>query len=429
MVDFGHPYHTIPVVMKMFRLPSIEAPAGDGKQPVACSNGWSTSLAGAFSEPYFDHNDNRNILSRGGTMIRKAIFPGCYIQGKDVFRNLGEIEELKKKRVFILATNKAVNNIIPQHLSTWKSICEITHEKFNGACTWDEINRILEITKDGAYDFIIGMGGGKTIDTARVVAKRLGVKYIAAPTIAATDAPTASACVVYSNEGSVVDYFTTSNPDYVLVDTRIIAEAPARFLVSGMGDALATWFEAETCDRSYFRNVCGGFNLGAIMSLAETCYKTLLAYGSTAKIACENNVVSPALERIVEANTLLSGLGFESGGLSTAHGIHDCLCNLEGTHAYYHGEKVAFGTLAGLFLDARPQATIDEVYAFCRSVGLPTTLAQIGLGDVTDLELDAAIRPVFDNKQSYLHNVRFDLTPEGIIAAIRMADALGRHPG
>ena len=139
-------------------------------------------------------------------------------------------------------------------------------------------------------------------------------------------------------------------------------------------------------------------------------------------------MVSPALEYIIEANTLLSGLGFESGGLSTAHGIHDCLCNLEGTHAYYHGEKVAFGTLAGLFLDARPQTTIDEVYTFCRSVGLPTTLSQIGLGDVTDKELDAAIRPVFDNRQSYLHNVRFDLTPEGILAAIRMADALGRHP-
>jgi glycerol dehydrogenase len=385
--------------------------------------------AGALSEPYFDHNHNRNILKRGVAMIRKAIFPGCYIQGKDVFRNLGEIEELKQKRVFILAGNTAVNNIIPQNLSTWKSICEITYEKFNGACTWDEINRILEITKDGAYDFIIGMGGGKTIDTARVVAKRLGVKYIAAPTIAATDAPTASACVVYSNEGSIVDYFTTSNPDYVLVDTRIIAEAPARFLVAGMGDALATWFEAETCDRSYFRNVCGGFNLRAVMSLAEACYKTLLTYGRTAMIACENNVVSPALEYIIEANTLLSGLGFESGGLSTAHGIHDCLCNLEGTHAYYHGEKVAFGTLAGLFLDARPQTTIDEVYTFCRSVGLPTTLSQIGLGDVTDKELDAAIRPVFDNRQSYLHNVRFDLTPEGILAAIRMADALGRYPG
>ena len=90
---------------------------------------------------------------------------------------------------------------------------------------------------------------------------------------------------------------------------------------------------------------------------------------------------------------------------------------------------MAFGTLAGLFLDARPQPLIDEVYAFCRSVGLPTTLAQIGLEGVTDRELDAAIHPVFDNKQSYLHNVRFDLTPEGIIEAIRMADALGRHLG
>ena len=362
-------------------------------------------------------------------MIRKAFFPGCYLQGKDILRNFGEISELEKKRVFILATNMAVKKIIPENLSTWKKICEIKYEKFSGACTWDEINRVLEIARSGVYDFIIGMGGGKTIDTARVVARQLGVKYIAAPTIAATDAPTASACVVYSNEGSVVDYFIAKNPDYVLVDTRIIAEAPARFLVSGMGDALATWFEAETCDRSYFRNVTGGFNLRAIMSLADVCYQTLLKYGSTARIACENNLVSPALERIVEANTLLSGLGFESGGLSTAHGIHDCLCNLEGTHAYYHGEKVAFGTLAGLFLEARPQPLIDEVYAFCRSIGLPTTLAQIGLKGITNRELDVAIHPVFENKKNYLHNVRFDLTPEGLIEAIRMADALGRHLG
>ncbi len=144
-------------------------------------------------------------------------------------------------------------------------------------------------------------------------------------------------------------------------------------------------------------------------------------------IACENNVVSPALEYIVEANTLLSGLGFESGGLSTAHGIHDCLCNLEGTHAYYHGEKVAFGILAGLFLEARPQPLIEEVYAFCGSVGLPTTLARIGLAGVTNRELDAAICPVLENKQSYLHNVRFELTSEGIIEALRMADAMGRQ--
>ncbi len=206
-------------------------------------------------------------------MIRKAVFPGCYLQGKDILRNLGGIDELEKKKVFILATNMAVKRIIPENFSAWKKICDIQYEKFSGACTWDEINRVSKIAGVGAYDFIIGMGGGKAIDTARVVAGQLGVKYIAAPTIAATDAPTASACVVYGNGGSVVNYFTTRNPDYVLVDTRVIAEAPARFLVSGMGDALATWFEAETCDRSHFRNVCGGFNLRAIMSLADTCYQ------------------------------------------------------------------------------------------------------------------------------------------------------------
>lgn len=358
-------------------------------------------------------------------MIRKAIFPRCYLQGKDILKNLGGIGELENKNLFVLATNAAVNQVIPENLSAWKQICSIEYEKFRGQCTWDEINRILAIVKAHDYDFIMGLGGGKAIDTARVVAWQLGIKYIAAPTIAATDAPTASACVVYSDAGAIVDYFTTANPDYVLVDTRIIAQAPVRFLVAGMGDALATWFEAETCDRSHFKNISGGFNLRAVMAMARLCYQTLLEYGRTAKISCENKVVSPALESVVEANTLLSGLGFESGGLSWAHGIHDCLCNLEGTHDYYHGEKVAFGTLAGLFLEARPQAVIEEVYSFCSSVGLPTTLAGIGLETVTDRQLKAAIHPVFDNKESYLHNLGFDLTPEGIIDAIRMADAFG----
>jgi glycerol dehydrogenase len=360
-------------------------------------------------------------------MIKKAIFPGCYLQGKNIVRDFGGISELENKKVFILATNAALKKIIPENLSSWQKICTVEYEKFGGRCTRDEINKIFKLTKDGNYDFVMGMGGGKAIDTARVVAYRLGVKYIAFPTIAATDAPTASACVVYDNEGSVVDYLTTSNPDYVLVDTKIIAEAPVRFLVSGMGDALATKFEAETCDGSFFKNICGGFNLRAIMSIASICYQTLLEYGKAAKTSCENNVVSPALEYIVEANTLLSGLGFESGGLSTPHGIHDCLCNLEGTHDYYHGEKVAFGALAGLFLESKPQSLIDEVYAFCRSVGLPITLAEIGLPDVTNKELDAAIHPVFENKGSYLHNVRLELTPELIIDAIKMADAFGRE--
>jgi glycerol dehydrogenase len=97
--------------------------------------------------------------------------------------------------------------------------------------------------------------------------------------------------------------------------------------------------------------------------------------------------VTPALERIIEANTLLSGLGFESSGLAAAHSIHNGLTALAPTHAYYHGEKVAIGTLAGLHLaDASPQ-DIETAYRFCEDVGLPTTLADIGLAGVSREDL------------------------------------------
>ncbi|MGF7473584.1 glycerol dehydrogenase, partial [Salmonella enterica subsp. enterica serovar Minnesota] len=57
--------------------------------------------------------------------------------------------------------------------------------------------------------------------------------------------------------------------------------------------------------------------------LARFCYTTLMRYGRLAKLACEQHQVTPALEHVIEANTLLSGLGFESGGLAAAHAIHN----------------------------------------------------------------------------------------------------------
>ena len=359
-------------------------------------------------------------------MIRKVIFPKAYLQGDGILKNFGCIENLNNRKIFILANRTSIKEIIPKFISGWQEICKVEYEQFNGKCTWTEIDRVFEIIKDKGIDFIVGMGGGSAIDTARVVAKKLSVKFIAVPTVAATDAPTASACVVYNNEGVIVDYFTTSNPDFVLVDSRIIAEAPVRFLVSGMGDALATWFEAETCEKHGFKNIAGGYNSQAAMAIARLCYETLLKYGRAAKIACENNIVDNALEHIIEANILLSGLGFESGGLSTAHGIHDCLCHMEETHNYYHGEKVAFGTLAGLFLEGKDLGLIEEVFSFCESIGLPTTLPELGISRVSKNRFIKAVESVLNNKDSYIHNVSFKLTANIVFESIIMADAFGR---
>ena len=113
-----------------------------------------------------------------------------------------------------------------------------------------------------------------------------------------------------------------------------------------MGDALATYFEAEACAQSSAQSMAGGSTTLAARNLARLCYDTLLEYGEQAMWATEHKVVTPALEYVVEANTLLSGLGFESSGLAAAHAIHNVLTALEETHSAsarrvcHHGQLV-----------------------------------------------------------------------------------------
>ncbi len=220
-------------------------------------------------------------------------------------------------------------------------------------------------------------------------------------------------------------YYQKSNPAVVLVDVDIIAAAPTRFLVAGMGDGLSTWFEARSCERTRSPNECGGYATMAGLSIAKLCYETLLTYGRAARIASEQHLVTPALDRIVEANILLSGIGFESAGLATAHSIHNGLTALAETHSFYHGEKVAFGVLAGLQLtDAAPQES-DVVFSFCEDVGLPTTLADIGLGSADRQKLMLAAEKACAPGQP-IHHEAGEITAAKVIDAMLAADAIGR---
>jgi glycerol dehydrogenase len=160
-------------------------------------------------------------------------------------------------------------------------------------------------------------------------------------------------------------------------------------------------------------------------SLARLCYDSLLQYGYSAKLAAEAGVVTPAVDHIIEANTLLSGLGFESCGLAGAHGFQIGFTALKETHSYLHGEIVSFGTLADLFMIDQDRKTIEEVYSFCESVGLPTTLTEIGLPDVTDVQLSRVAAVAMD-KENPIHNELAPVTHQSIIAAIKAADYEGR---
>jgi glycerol dehydrogenase len=218
--------------------------------------------------------------------------------------------------------------------------------------------------------------------------------------------------------------FLPRNPDLVLVDTQVIAEAPVRYLVAGMGDALSTWFEADSCRTAYSPNQCGGLGTLASYALARLCYDTIREYGVAARIACEQKVVTPALSHIVEANSLLSGLGFEIAGLASAHSIHNGLTRLPATHDYFHGEKVAIGTLAGLFLTDRPSQVVREVYDFCESVGLPTTLADIGIPDATDDDLRIVAEAACAEGET-IHHEPCPISADAVVAALKTADRFG----
>jgi glycerol dehydrogenase len=360
-------------------------------------------------------------------MITKTIFPGRYIQGLDALKRLKEEIERVGDMGFIVCDPFVFENPLPYSDTFMGDSSRNVVERFQGESSDEEIERLSDLAKNSKAQVIVGIGGGKTLDTAKAVAHLLELPVIVVPTIASTDAPCSALSVIYTPDGKFKRYLILPrNPDVVLVDIGVIARAPARFLVSGMGDALATWFEASSCKAKFAPNITGDVGSMTAYALARLCYDTLLEYGVAAKISCEAHAVTPALEHIVEANTLLSGLGFESGGLASAHAIHNGFTVLEKVHDQQHGEKVAFGTLASLFLTDKPGEIIDEVYVFCESVGLPTTFEGIGLGDVSDKELMKVAEAACAENET-IHNEPIPVEPMTVFSALKAADAEGRR--
>ncbi|HHU43931.1 MAG: glycerol dehydrogenase [Bacillota bacterium] len=371
--------------------------------------------------------------------MRKAfICPGKYVQGEDELLNLGFFVSTYGKSALLIAHKDDVARVKKQLDETAKNYqIEFVESNFGGECSRQEIARLQALAKENKCACTIGLGGGKAIDTAKCVAE--GENLIIVPTIAATDAPTSHSAVIYTEDGAFEDYaYFKNSPSVVLIDTKVIAKAPTRFLVSGMGDALSTYFEARATQMAYGKVNAGlpcGVTAGktkpvvgtkTAMALATLCYETLLEEGAKAKAANDAKMVSPALENIIEANILLSGLGFESGGLAAAHAIHNGLTVLPGAHKMYHGEKVAFGTLVQLVLENAPEEEIYEVIDFCLSVGLPVCLEDIGVDSISEEELKEVSEKSCLPEES-IHNMPFPVKPEDVAAAIMIADRIGRE--
>lgn len=351
--------------------------------------------------------------------------PLKYVQGKDSLLNFYEETcDLGSRYLFICSNSGHKSCFEKIEKSFTNDNTYRQYEVFSGISSLGEIERMRAIIREKNIQVVVGVGGGSAIDTAKASAyyEKLPVAII--PTVCATDAPCTGLSVIYNNDGTFNSYlFYPRNPECVVVDTAIIANAPAKFLVSGMGDALGTYFEARACvavDAPSLEN--GGITRSA-MALCELCYKTLKEYGVQAKLACEKGLVTPALEAIVEANTYLSGVGADNGGLAVAHSVYNGMTALEECTAM-HGSCVAFGTLAQLIIEGAPKAELKEVMDFCYSVGLPVTLKEMGITDPSRIMIAAEKACV---PGETIHNMPGDVTPEQLYHAMLAVDLIGQE--
>ena len=383
------------------------------------------------TEPFFPHPIYAVEDSDTPSVPRVLIAPHRYIQADGVLDHLGRyLSIVPCTRPAVLISEGGQRRYGERILESMRRAgIHSVVETFGGECSIEEIERVVGALRgtDSPVDSIVAVGGGKCLDTAKGIAYRMSLPVVICPTIASTDAPCSALSVIYSVDGSFagVEWFPQS-PTLVVVDTGIIAHAPARYLVAGMGDAVSTWYEARTCFANpKARSAVGARITIAARAIAELSARTVFDHGVEALAAVERGDVTEALERVVEANTILSGVGFESGGIAAAHAVATiALTAIPKVHHHFlHGEMVAIGVLTQLVLEGDVKEA-RRVGSFFASIGLPVHLGQLGLdvrADAKALEGGMAAALEFP----IIHNEPFEVTTEGLLSAVLQAHELG----
>jgi len=340
-------------------------------------------------------------MRAGGSAPGPRVFmaPGHYIQGPGSIDLVGQRAAALGRRLAVIRDD-AVAVLIEERVreSCARAGIELALLNFGGAVTHAEIERLCDEARRSGTDIVAGAGGGRAIDAAKGVARRLGAPVVSIPTIASTDAPAARGIAIYDDANRPVAVEQLDhNPEIVIVDTAIIAGAPPRYLRAGIGDAVAKAVEAEACLAAGALTKHGTRPLRAGGMIAKACYRLVRAHGAPALAAAGRGEVTDDLEHVVEAVVLLSCMAFENGGLSLAHAVAAALSGLRGAREALHGEHVGYGTLVQLTVEGRPEHELADLSSFLGQVGLPISLAEFGLADPTEDEMQTLIETCLAN--------------------------------
>ena len=317
-------------------------------------------------------------------MLSVRIAPNEFRRGREIIHEVGDCSRKLGQKALIIGGTRALAAVRDQLIpSLHRADVEYTISPFQGFCSPTKIEQYRRETLEGDCDLLIGVGGGRVLDTVKAASNMANKPLVTIPTIAATCAAWTPLAVIYDDQGtyqSVMEY--VDSPRIILVDYDVLAKAPVRYLASGIADSLAKWHEI-TLNTAMMPQL--DLTAEASLNLATQCNRILLDNGPVAIKDASASLISKDLEKIIDTVIFLvgviSGLAGEAARLAIGHTIYNCLSNFRSADGYLHGEKVAFGLAVQQVLQGKPETEISAFIKFIMAIGVPGTLAGLGIVD------------------------------------------------
>lgn len=268
---------------------------------------------------------------------------------------------------------------------------EIELSAFNGECTYEEVERIADLASQINADAIIGVGGGKLMDTVKyAAAKAPEVNSILIPTLASNCAPWTPLSVMYTADGICLGHDIHSKQvGILLIEPKLVLDSPVNYFIAGVADTIAKWYESDVI-LSQPAHQNNAFLLMA-RAAALNCKNNIVQYGEQAVADIKGQSLTSAfiqvVETIIAVSGLVGGLGDGYARTTIGHAVHDKITVFPETHAYLHGEKVAYGVMIQLAYEGKWRE-IDQLTDFYEELKLPKSLADLKLSYLTNEQLE-----------------------------------------
>ncbi|NEP10808.1 MAG: iron-containing alcohol dehydrogenase family protein [Symploca sp. SIO2C1] len=354
------------------------------------------------------------------SLLSLTVAPARVLRGSQALALSGEAIAYLGYRPLVVGGDRTLASLAPR-LETLLEQQQLTYsfESYSPDCSEASLASLKVAASNHQADLIIGIGGGKALDTAKLLAHQCHLPVITIPTSAATCAAWTALSNIYSDHGAFLyDVGLNHCPNLLVLDYSIIQTAPQRTLVAGIGDALAKWYEAS---------VSSGADSSTLLIAAVQQARVLRDILLQKSAEALQEPGSEVWQEVVDATILLAGVIGGLGGAQcrtvAAHAVHNGLTHLPAAHNALHGEKVAYGILVQLRLEEMLQgnqlaaAARQQLRSFYTEIGLPQTLDDLGLGNITLAELKQAAE-VACREGSDIHRLPFKVMPEQLMAAM-----------